>query len=540
MNCGQAREDFVATDQNGFHYQTRFGITSHRIARIYEQWSKELSKHDYRDVKLAKSENPAGQSEWKSSRKENICMNTNEDDIMSRKSYHLSEYSARCSEDNKKLPPFRTGKYVPKDDVYSCDALIQNERSISLSSKPRDRTDNTVSGLHSPPPFRTGKYTPNDSNIYVKSSENLSAKSSSSSQGSPKFIRGRKQSIEQIIDKLDGICLNGRKSPSSPRHRARRKSGSHEGSGASSVEKLGYSSSSIKSSTTLPVTTRKSQSSETVNGNVKARPKSSALENYVDTRSRTKSENALSVKTSQRPKSSVLENSTSNLKCIVREIDIGSPEKSKPKGKMQNRPRSAVLEDSNANRLPRRIVTSPKDQSSCSQSSTLHRNSSQGSNRYLRKGSDSSVRGHQRSKTATSISSSCSDRVCNAAKPKKARRELHRNAAYVKPRKKKTLIHVGKKRVCSGKKATQGPKQDKLVSSQTDGCILEKPSVTEKPFVISLFMDKFCICTQNKDGKFRIPAMKRSRVMTWKIKRISYLLYEKVLVITFLPFLSTA
>ena len=531
MNCGQTREDIVAGDQNGFHHQTRLGITSRKIAKIYEQWSKELSKHNYNGVKLAKPEESAKKTLWKSSRKENICVNTNEDDIMSRKSHHITECSSKSSEDDKKLPPFRTGKYIPKDDVYSCDAFIQNEWSVSLSSKLTESADKTVSALCSPPPFRTGKYTPNDSDIYVTSSEKVS----SSSQGSPKLNKGRKHSIEQIIDKLDGICLNGRKSPASPRNRARRKSGSHEGSSASSPDQINSRSSSTKSSKNLGLNPQKSHSAETVNKNSKARPKSSALENYVNSKSRTKSENALLAKITQRPKSSILESSTPKFKAIVRDIDIESPGKTKAVGKGKNRPHSVVLGNSSTNRFLSRIVSSPKDQSSGGKSSTLQRNTSQGSNRYLRKGSDSSVRGHQRSKTATSISTSCSDRVHNSVKPRKARRELHRNAAYVRPRRNKNLKPLERKHGSSGKKAMQGPKREKLsVSDQVDSCIPEKTPVVEKPLVISLFMDKFCICSRKKDDKFKIPVLKRSRVMVWKIKRISYLLYEKVIINFFL------
>lgn len=519
----------MGTERNGFDYQTRLGITSHRIAKIYEEWSKELSKHKYIGVKVGKCDKIANRTEWKSSRKENICVNSNENDIMSKKNYRPGEYSAKQhSEDSKKLPPFRTGKYIPKDDVYSCGTFIQNERSTALSSKSRESTDKAVSGLHSPLPFRTGKYTPNDSNIYVKGPEKLSTKCPSPTQGSPKR-RGRKQSIEQIIDKLDGICLNGRKSPSSPRSRTRIKSSSNEGIKSSSLEQIGSGGSTSKNPAKLTLVRQISHSAETVNKNSKARPKSAALENYVNCRSRTRSENALSMKATQRPRSSILENSTPNLKSIVRDIDIGSPEKYKPNWKSQIRPRSAVLD--NSSRLPMRIVTSTKGQTSAVKSSTLDRTSSQDSGRYLRKGSDSSVRGHQRSKTATSISSSRSERICNTVKTRKARRELHRNAAYVKPRRNRNYKPVEKKQGSSAKKKTQAPKREKFASDQVDNCIHEKTSAVEKPFVLSLFVDKFCMCSKLWNGQFRIPTIKRSRVMTWKIKRISYLLYEKVLIV---------
>jgi len=528
MHCSQDRGDIVGTRQNGFHYQTRLGITSRKIEKIYEQWTKELAKHDYRGVKSGKCAKPFEKSEWKSSRKENICVNSNEDDIMSKKSYRLGECSAKNSEDNKKLPPFRTGKYIPRDDVYSCASCIQNEKSVGLSSKPKESIDKVVCES-SPPPFRAGKYTPNDSTIYAKSPEKFSTQCTSPTQGSPKH-KGRRQSLEKIIGTLDGICLNGRKSPRSPKHRIGRRSPSSERSKATSLEQIGFSSSTNKNPTKLRSRNQISHSVETVNKSGNTRPKSAALENYVNSRSRTRSENALSVKTTQRPKSSVLESSTPNFKSIIKDNDIGSPEKSKPKGKALNRPRSAILENSISSCLPMRIVTSTKGQTS-GKSLTLERNSSRDSNRYLRKGSDSSERGRQRSKTSTAIVSSCSERSYKTVKPRKPRREIHRNAAYVKPRRNKNCKPVVKKQGSSQRKTTQGPKHDTFTSDHVDSCIPEKPSAPEKPFVLSLFMDKFCICTKNWNGQFRIPAIKRYRVMTRKIKRISYLPYEKVLIV---------
>lgn len=532
MNCSQDRGDIVGTEQNGFHYQTRIGITSRKIEKIYEQWSKELAKHDYRGVKSGNFDKPVDKTEWKSSRKENICVNTNENDIMNRKSYQPGEYSAKYSEENKKLPPFRTGKYIPKDDVYSCGACVQNERSVALSSKSKESADKVVSGLCSQPPFRTGKYTPNDNTIYVTSSEKFSSQCTSPTQGSPKH-KGRRQSLEKIIGRLDGICLNsGRKSPGSP-CRTRVRSASREGSKASSLEQIGsYNITASQSPPKLRLKNRISHSAEMVDKTSKTRPKSAAMENYVNSRSRTRSENVLSKKTTQRPKSSVLDNNTPNFKAIVRDIDIESHEKSKPKGKAQNRPRSAVLENSLSSRLPMRIVTNTKGQTSAGKSLTLDRTPSRESNRFLRKGSDSSERrGHQRSKTTTTINSSCSERSYNAVKPRKPRRELHRNAAYVRPRKNKNYKSVDRKQGSSRKKSAQGPKQDRFSSDHLDSCIPEKPAAAEKPFVLSLFKDKFCVRTKTWNGQFRIPTLKRYRVMAWKIKRISYLLYEKVLIV---------
>lgn len=533
MNVSEDR-GAVTIKQNGFQYQTRLGITSKNIEKIYEQWSKELSKQEYGSVKLGECEKSTDEIECKSSRKGNICVNTNEDDIMSRKSYRPAEYAAKYSEENKKLPPFRAGKYIPKDNVYSCSSCLQNEKTTASSSKPKESSNKMVSCLGSPPPFRTGKYTPNDSGIYVKSSDKFPSQSASPTQGSPKH-KGRKQSVERIISTLDEMCLNGRRSPSSPKRRSHGVS-STDGSKASSLEQIGCCSSARKSSMLPGLRNQMSHSADAVNKNLKTRPKSAAMENYAKSRSRTKSENMLTITTTPRPKSSVLENSATNFRTIVKDIDIGSPEKFKVRKTVQNRPRSAVLENGLSSRLPMKIVTNPKNQLSVGK--TLDRTPSRESNRFLRKGSDSSERGHQRSKTTTSISSSCSERSYKAMKTKKPRQELQRNAAYVKPRINRNYKHGDRKKASSRKKAPLGPRQEKISTDKVDSCIPEKPSAAEKPVVFSLFMDKFCVRTQDWNGQFRIPALKRYRVMAWKIKRISYLLYEKVSIVFYSIFLA--
>lgn len=536
MNYSRDRQDIVGKEQNGFHYKTRLGITSRKIEKIYEQWSKELAKHDYGSVKSTKGEKLPAKSEWKSSRKENICVNSNEQEMASRKSFRPGEFSVKYSVEDKKLPPFRTGKYIPKDDVYSCGVCVQNERSVPLSSKSKESSDKVVSG--SPPPFRTGKYTPNDNTIYVKSPEILATQCTSPTQGSPTH-KGRRASCDRIMSKLDGYFSTGRKSPGSPRNRTRTKSPSSEGSKTSSLEQISHSCSS-NSPVKLRSRSQISQSAEIVGKNSKSRPRSSAMENYVNSRARTRSENMLSVKNSQRPKSSILENSTHHFKAIVRDIDVGGVEKSKPTVKTQNRPRSAVMENSLSSRLPMKIVTNTKGQT-LGKNLVLDRSPSWESNRYLRKGSDSSERGHQRSKTTTAVISSCSERTYNAVKPRKPRRVLHRNAAYVKPRKNRNFKPVERKQGSSSrKKSAQASKQGKLSSETVDGCIPEKPSASQRPFVFSIFTDKFCMRTARENGHFRIPTIKRYRVMVWKIKRISYLLYEKVLIVYYFTSLSFA
>ncbi|RMX41175.1 hypothetical protein pdam_00019193 [Pocillopora damicornis] len=528
MNYSEDRSDIVGREQNGFLYQGRLNITSRKIEKIYKQWTKELAKHDFEGVKSRKVEKLPVNSEWKSSRKENICVNSNEHNIMSKKSFGPGGFSVKYSVDDKKLPPFRTGKYIPKDDVYSCGNCVPNEKSLALSGKSKESsTEKIVSGLSSPPPFRTGKYTPNDNSIYVKSPEKLETPSSSPSHGSPTH-RARRPSSEKIVGKQNGYFASGRKSPGSPRNRTLTKSPATEGKRTSSLEQISPTTSSTGSAK-LRLKISISQSAEIVGRNASSRPKSSAMENYVNSRTRTRSENMLSIKSSQRPKSSVLENSTHRFKSIVRDIDIGATEKCKATVKTQSRPRSAVLDNSLSSRLPMKIVTSTKGQASLGRNLVLDRSPSGESKRYLRKGSDSSERGHQRSKTTTSISSSCSERSYNAVRLRKPRRMLHRNAAYVKPRKNKNYKPVERKQGSLQKKPPRSPRKGKLESDRVDGCIAEKPSASQQSFVFSLFMDKFCIRTRKlRDGGLKIPTIKRYRVMVWKIKRISYLLYEKV------------
>ena len=150
---------------------------------MYEHLSKELSKQEYGGVKLAECEKSTDKIECKSLRKGNICVNTNEDDIMSRKSYRPAEYAAKYSVENKKLPPFRAGKYIPKMMcILVAHAFRMRKLLLCLQNQRKAQTNwCLVSGT--PPPFRTGKYTPNDSGIYVKSADKFPSSSASPTQG---------------------------------------------------------------------------------------------------------------------------------------------------------------------------------------------------------------------------------------------------------------------------------------------------------------------------------------------------------------------
>ena len=523
MDCTQDIQDVVREVQNGFHYETNHRIRSCKIEKLYKQWRRDLANEDYKYLSVREHQRLPTRTEWKweTSRKENICVpvvNSNEGNIMSSKNFQPSNYVVKCSPSMPKLPPFRTGKYVPKDDVYSCS--VQNEKAVYSSSRGKDSFEKVVSGSNSPPPFRTGKYTPKDGTVYSSSDDKASVQQTSPSH------KGKSVPCEKNVGKVDVMCRSGRKSPMSQRRRSQgEKSFSKE---ANEISAISHWHASNRRSGKFGLKDRICQSAETVGRSTRKHPGNHPVENPVNTRVKTRSENTLYVTCSSRPKSSVLENSSHAFRAIAREINLGNTDKARSVGKIQNRPKSAVLESSLSRRMPMRIVSGTKCQASFGKSLVLDTSPSRESNRYLRKGSDSSDLGHPRSKTTTSISSSCSERTYNALKHRKPRRMLHRNAAYVKPRKTRNAVPLQRKTGSSRKKPAQATKKERVLSGALDGCIPEKTSASVKHVVISLFTDKYAIRTGKRNGQDRIPTAKKCRVMVWKIKRISYLLYEKV------------
>lgn len=107
------------------------------------------------DLKCSNERKSSDTPERQSSHKENICL-----------AFHNGEDMTKMNKDcspgtSRKLPPFRTGKYTPKDDVYR-DSPASN-RTVLVMPNSKDVVGKKSS---SPQPFRLGKYVPDDSSIY--------------------------------------------------------------------------------------------------------------------------------------------------------------------------------------------------------------------------------------------------------------------------------------------------------------------------------------------------------------------------------------
>lgn len=133
-----------------------------------------MEKYDFEGVKLRKVEKFFVNFEWKFLRKENICVNSNEYNIMSKKSFGFGGFLVKYFVDDKKLFFFRIGKYIFKDDVYFCGNCEFNEKLLVLFGKFKESLiEKIVFGLSLLFLFRIGKYILNDNFIYVKSLEKL-------------------------------------------------------------------------------------------------------------------------------------------------------------------------------------------------------------------------------------------------------------------------------------------------------------------------------------------------------------------------------
>ncbi|XP_032240758.2 uncharacterized protein LOC5515202 isoform X1 [Nematostella vectensis] len=430
--------------------------------------------------------------------------------------------SHRCSGEKSspetcKKPPFRAGKYVPKDYVYS--PWIEDKNS-SQTHKGKSSTEKlSTSPLASPQPFVTGKFSHKDSDLYLSSGEKY--------LGFYKpATKGKSTSYDIIGYRGSSLSRSGPNSPDSSRCISPLERLSlHENERTLSLGRITRSS-KLK---TLQGSSKISQSDETVGKRTQAprvRPKSSVIESN-ERRTRKTSGNA-----SARPKSSVIAQSPrltqsatgalNPLHSVIQQNrrnlregnarpesrDTLSPmqsPKTSPRrsgnSKLQNRPKSAVLLTLRDNKQGH--------QDSC---------------RFIRKGSDSSDK-RNRPKSAV-LCTSASERTYNQVKPRKARRVPQRNV-YVKKRRKpasKTPSSQHKKTEKKLKKVKEKVDQ-KLTKGKDipDGL----PEETSKK-LFSAFADKFCTRIRIENKEVIIPIARRCRVMVWKIRRISYDLYEKV------------
>lgn len=448
---------------------------------------------------------PFTKPQQKSSRKENFCLTHYAEGNMSKTMPAAS---------NKKFPPFRTGKYVPKDNVYSSKGI--SEKFTALKSKTSSNKE--VLAMSCPLPFRGGKLLPSDLHDYADISnreaeqKSLKVKDKSNSPGLLQKSRNTSENKQ------------GRFSPDF--HRAN-KSEPFYGSNcrSSSLERVSHIRKPVVN--TLKAINKISLSDNSVySKTIKAQP-SKKVRDHFD-RTRTCSENSLNIPKA-RPKSSVLELSS---KSSASEKSL--KEASNPFDKMINvtrakylhRPKSTNLEV--INKGPKRTTTSsPKGRPKSYVVQTVLGVNNE-SRRYLRKSSDTSSHVSQRPKSVI-LNTSNSDRTCSMAKPCKARRVPRRN------------IYVTKQKRCIRKKPPLKSKLEQNAEShrelkksyqdETDGlCNQEVYSHgKEKSLMYDIFMDKFCVKVRHCGKQVKIPALRRCRLMLWKIKRISYIFYEKVL-----------
>lgn len=491
---------------------------------------------------------PSDMPERQSSHKENICLTCdNEGNIVNRMSESFDKnFPTGVS---RKLPPFRTGKYTPKDDVY--DAKLKSEKTILVGPKPKRSSVKPIPTSSGPQPFRLGKYIPDDSHVYscdtvgrnhsptnsprsTTQSPIQSPRSKSPLQKSP-IHKAKASSLERLTATANSLTgyQNGRHSPDCSRLKS-----IHESSSCPTVSRtVSQEVSTGKSSAvnSSRINDRMSQSAKEVSrGQTKSWPKSSVVEKCSVVRARTQSENAVAVKPKARPKSSVLELSSQAQKIKSLSKETWSPagkNKTSSKSQAYSYNTSCKIENSCSVAMPGRTGSRSKVQSQPKSSlsdplyrklgsSAPRRTPSNESDRFLRKGSDSSDRKHHRSRTVSGMSSSCSERI-PTARLRKARRIPQRNA-YVKQRRRALVEKTSEKQDSKSLKAEK--KSEKREMENT-------VPVVQKPAVYSLLLDKYCVRCMKKNGDMKIRPVQRCRVMAQKLKRIHYLLYEKVQVL---------
>lgn len=414
---------------------------------------------------------------------------------------------------SKKFPPFRTGKYVPKETVYS--PLCKTEGISSSCSSPRGKSSNeklNISPTCSPPPLRANKSSNRVSSVYASPEEKFD-------KNCVKVKLGPQRGSRTSGD-IPGIKTQDRNScPDSPRSSKGRLL-SYENRRACSLEGIAKQ---------LPISTLKnatqiSHSADSVDerkSKPKTRPKSYSIENAERRCSRTQTE------TSPRPKSfdsysprqqlsksakgalnplhKIIEDNARSHSSVERRDKLTplSPKSSKKTTIAKDRPKSITLVESRPGR------------------------DNQENRIYLRKGSDSRDQRPPRPHSAVILSSSESERSYRQNKYRKARRLPQRNI-YVKRRRKPVNAPKGTPQRTSAKNTKYKEQEKNKVKIIKDEVDSTNVLPTEKVKTFSVFADKFCVRTKRNDKEIIVPKLKRCRVMVWKIRRISYDLYEKV------------
>ena len=495
-------------NQNGCHQHERPA----RQARPTEAPARKDCSRGFAVVELKNSrrKNPSDTPERQSSHKENICLTF----------HHDGEDMTKMSRDSspgltRKLPPFRTGKYTPKDDVYRDSPPCG--RHVLVTPNPKNASCKTSS---SPQPFRMGKYVPDDSAIYSL----VDGLTSRSPKGSAQSLSPRPRS-----------CSPAQKSPA---HEARANSAErltasvrfttphvdHDPVLANGEHHLSCENGERTKVCSSPRNRTRNADSKGSENKARAahRPTSSVLDNCSD-RLKTKGGEG-SGSRGCRPKSSAVEHALAHhgpgvlpnptLNSAPR---AGSAKKSCNATSKFESAHSRCGQGNFSGQSKGRTKGGPSEAASRVVKKQLaRRTSSNDSDMFIRKGSDSSDRKHSRAKTTTSVCSSVSERI-PTAKPRKPRRLPQRNA-YV--RLKRTPL-ADKTAKLNSKPA----KRDKTIEQAQD--IKDGPALKKSP-TFPLLQDKYCVKCQTQDGSVRIPPARRCCVMASKLKRINFLPYEKV------------
>lgn len=464
-----------------------------------------------------------------SPKKETICQSKcNEQGNLNKPHRTSGTYEKSINDTTKKLPPFRTGRYIPVENIYSPFHKEDHpNKGLSASGKGKSSSEKlNTSPSGSPPAFRKGKCSNRVTSVCANSGERFDRSCLIQRQHATKDSR-ISTSCELIDKKGSSSTQGGRFSPDSPRsHSPKGKVILQESRRSSSLE--GIAPSKSTNIGTLKSSSKISHSADSVNDrkhSPRTRPKSYAVNINERRRTRTKTENP------SRPKSSVLESQKPSLSKSA-------------KGPLN--PLHKIIQDNIHNQTKNEsgdVLTplSPRSSKKEIKSSKLHsrpksvavldsrsqRDNQENTSRFIRKGSDSRDSRPIRPHSAVVLSSSASERTYNQIKPRKARRVPQRNI-YVKRRRKRVPSKTPSQQKSNKTlKDKQKIKKTKNITpkDEPDGV----PPPKKKTFCA--YGDKFCIRIKRKNQDIVLPSLRRCRVMVWKIRRISYDLYEKVILL---------
>lgn len=421
------------------------------------------------------------------------------------------------TDSSKKFPPFRAGKYVPRESVYS--PLSKTERLSSSKGKSSNEKLN-LSPSSSPPTLRANKASHRVSSVYANAGDRFDSSCIKIKQGAG---RGSKASHSELTSSKSHVTTTNSPRSASPKGRVIL----HENRRACSLDGI----SKPTQGNTLKSSSQISHSADSVDGrkpSPKTRPKSYSVENTERRRLRTEKES------SSRPMSAVMESPkqrlTKSAKGALNPLYKIIQDNSINHQGVENRDKLTPLSP----KSPRGNLdpTSKSRPKSITVLETRVNRDNQGSRRFLRKGSDSRDTRPPRPKSAVILSSSESERTYRQIRTRKARRLPQRNIYVKRRRKPNTSISTPQRTPLVNKTTKYNERKQAKTTSKDQVDSITLPPKKKKIF--SAFGDKFCVRTKIIDKEIFIPKLKRCRVMVWKIRRISYDLYEKVPLCSFI------